>query len=237
MRRNVRQVGFWSAANLAVFAFALIPVLWIISLSLKGPKDFSDRKFLPANPSLDNYDGIFKDSQFTHALLNSIGISLIATLIAVVLGSMAAYALARLQFGGKTLILSSALAIAMFPPIAIIGPIFNIWRNVGLYDTWPGLIIPYMTFTLPLAIYTLSAFFREIPWELEQAAQVDGATPFRACSPRRSSSSSSRGTTSCSRSRSPRPTSRGRSLRRSPSSPATPSSPSRWARSPRPRWS
>ena len=180
MRRNVRQVGFWSAANLAVFAFALIPVLWIISLSLKGPKDFSDRKFLPANPSLDNYDGIFKDSQFTHALLNSIGISLIATLIAVVLGSMAAYALARLQFGGKTLILSSALAIAMFPPIAIIGPIFNIWRNVGLYDTWPGLIIPYMTFTLPLAIYTLSAFFREIPWELEQAAQVDGATPFRA---------------------------------------------------------
>ena len=180
MRRNVRQVGFWSAANLAVFAFALIPVLWIISLSLKGPKDFSDRKFLPANPSLDNYDGIFKDSQFTHALLNSIGISLIATLIAVVLGSMAAYALARLQFGGKTLILSSALAIAMFPPIAIIGPIFNIWRNVGLYDTWPGLIIPYMTFTLPLAIYTLSAFFREIPWELEQAAQVDGATPFQA---------------------------------------------------------
>jgi len=180
VRRNVRQVGFWSAANLAVFAFALIPVLWIISLSLKGPKDFSDRKFLPANPSLDNYDGIFKDSQFTHALLNSIGISLIATLIAVVLGSMAAYALARLQFGGKTLILSSALAIAMFPPIAIIGPIFNIWRNVGLYDTWPGLIIPYMTFTLPLAIYTLSAFFREIPWELEQAAQVDGATPFQA---------------------------------------------------------
>jgi multiple sugar transport system permease protein len=180
VRRNVRQVGFWSAANLAVFAFALIPVLWIISLSLKGQKDFSDRKFLPANPSLDNYDGIFKDSQFTHALLNSIGISLIATVIAVVLGSMAAYALARLEFGGKTLILSSALAIAMFPPIAIIGPIFNIWRNVGLYDTWPGLIIPYMTFTLPLAIYTLSAFFREIPWELEQAAQVDGATPFQA---------------------------------------------------------
>jgi multiple sugar transport system permease protein len=180
MRRNVRQAGFWSAANLAVFAFALIPVLWIVSLSLKSEKDFSDQKFLPAHPSLDNYDGIFKDSQFTHALLNSIGISLIATLIAVVLGSMAAYALARLEFGGKALILSSALAIAMFPPIAIIGPIFNIWRSVGLYDTWPGLIIPYMTFTLPLAIYTLSAFFREIPWELEQAAQVDGATPFQA---------------------------------------------------------
>ena len=68
----------------------------------------------------------------------------------------------------------------MFPPISIVGPLFDIWREIGLYDTWPGLIIPYMTFTLPLAIYTLSAFFREIPWELEQAAQVDGATPFQA---------------------------------------------------------
>ena len=93
---------------------------------------------------------------------------------------MAAYAIARLDFPGKTLILTAALAIAMFPPISIVGPLYNLWRNLGLYDTWPGLIIPYMTFTLPLAIYTLSAFFREIPWELEQAAQVDGATPFQA---------------------------------------------------------
>ena len=93
---------------------------------------------------------------------------------------MAAYAIARLDFPGKRLILSGALAIAMFPPISIVGPLFNMWREIGLYDTWPGLIIPYMTFTLPLAIYTLSAFFREIPWELEQAAQVDGATPFQA---------------------------------------------------------
>ena len=68
----------------------------------------------------------------------------------------------------------------MFPPISIVGPLYNLWRNIGLYDTWPGLIIPYMTFALPLSIFTLSAFFREIPWELEQAAQVDGATPFQA---------------------------------------------------------
>ena len=99
----------------------------------------------------------------------------------------------------------------MFPPISIVGSLFDMWRSIGLFDTWLGLIIPYMTFTLPLAIYTLSAFFREIPWELEQAAQVDGATPFQAFtqdhraagrpgrrSPRRSSCSSSPGTTSCS---------------------------------------
>jgi multiple sugar transport system permease protein len=100
--------------------------------------------------------------------------------LAVLLASMAAYAIARLEFPGKRVMLGAALALAIFPPIAIVGPLFNMWRNLGLYDTWPGLIIPYMTFTLPLAIYTLSAFFREIPWELEQAAQVDGATPFQA---------------------------------------------------------
>ena len=111
---------------------------------------------------------------------NSIGIALIATFFAVLLATFAAYAIARLRFPGKTLVLSGALAIAMFPPISIIGPLFNMWRALHLYDTWPGLVIPYMTFTLPLAIWTLSAFFREISWELEQAAQVDGATPFAA---------------------------------------------------------
>jgi multiple sugar transport system permease protein len=68
----------------------------------------------------------------------------------------------------------------MFPPVSIIGPLFNMWRTLGLYDTWPGLILPYMTFTLPLAIWTLSAFFREIPWDLDKAARVDGATPLQA---------------------------------------------------------
>ena len=73
-----------------------------------------------------------------------------------------------------------ALAIAMFPVVSLVGPLFDMWRTLGLYDTWPGLIIPYMSFTLPLAIWTLSAFFREIPWEMEQAAQVDGATSWQA---------------------------------------------------------
>jgi multiple sugar transport system permease protein len=93
---------------------------------------------------------------------------------------MAAYAIARLDFPGKTLLVGASLTIAIFPQISLISPIFNIWRAVHLYDTWPGLILPYLTFSLPLAIYTLSAFFREIPWELEQAAQMDGATPFQA---------------------------------------------------------
>ena len=107
-------------------------------------------------------------------------IALIATVIAVTLASFTAYAIARLDFPGKSVILAGALAIAMFPPISVVGPLFDMWRALGLYDTYLGLIIPYLTFALPLAIYTLVAFFREIPWELEQAAQVDGATPWQA---------------------------------------------------------
>jgi multiple sugar transport system permease protein len=113
-------------------------------------------------------------------LINSIGIALIATFLAVVLGAMAAYAVARLNFPGKTLLIAASLMIAMFPPISLVSPLFNLWRIIGLFDTWPGLIIPYLTFSLPLAIYVLSAFFREIPWDLEKAAQVDGATPFQS---------------------------------------------------------
>jgi multiple sugar transport system permease protein len=177
---SARQKGAWGLANTVVVIAAILPVVWIISLSLKDPATIADGRFLPSKWSFDNYSGIFRTSEFTRALINSIGIAAISTVLACALAAMAAYAIARLDFPGKAVILTSALAIAMFPPIAIVGPIFNIWKNVGLFDTWPGLIIPYMTFTLPLAIYTMSAFFREIPWELEQAAQIDGATPFQA---------------------------------------------------------
>jgi multiple sugar transport system permease protein len=182
MQARGSRIAGWGSANAIVVVFALFPVFWIVMLSLKDPATIADGRLVPSKWSLENYKGIFKQAVFTDALRNSIGIALIATVIAVVLASMAAYALARLNFPGKTLILTMALAIAMFPPISIVGPLYNMWRNLGLFDTWPGLIIPYMTFTLPLAIYTLSAFFREIPWELEQAAQIDGATPWQAFS-------------------------------------------------------
>jgi multiple sugar transport system permease protein len=179
MTRTPREVALWSIGILVVLFYALLPVIWIASVSLKAPAEVADRKFFTGF-DFTNYDAIFSDDQFLAALINSIGIASIATLISIVLAAMCAYATSRLNFTGKALILSGALAVAMFPPISIVGSLFDMWRAVGLYDTWPGLIIPYMTFTLPLAIYTLSAFFREIPWELEQAAQVDGATPFQA---------------------------------------------------------
>jgi multiple sugar transport system permease protein len=170
----------WSGAILLVGAFSLIPILWIISLSFKDPATIADGSFLPSKWTTSNYSAIFNQAIFTDALRNSIGIAIIATAIAVFLASFAAYAIARLDFPGKNILLAASLGIAMFPPISIVGPLYNIWRNIGLYNTWPGLIIPYMTFALPLSIFTLSSFFREIPWELEQAAQVDGATAFQA---------------------------------------------------------
>ena len=171
---------FWAAGTIIVVLYAMIPIAWIVSLSLKPAQDLGDNKFFPRSISFDNYTSIFEDGQFTAALRNSIGIAAISTVLAVILAMFAAYAIVRLDFPGKAIILSGALAIAMFPPISIAGPLFNMWRSLNLYDTWPGLIIPYMTFTLPLAIWTLSAFFREIPWDLDKAARVDGATPFQA---------------------------------------------------------
>ncbi|HEX7135230.1 MAG TPA: carbohydrate ABC transporter permease [Iamia sp.] len=180
---------FWAAGIVIVVFYALVPVAWIVSLSLKPADEVASGGegflggFFPKDPTFENYSGeggVFKDEQFRAALVNSIGIALIATVLAVVLATFAAYAIVRLDFPGKTLVMSGALAIAMFPPVSIIGPLFNMWRDLHLFDTWPGLIIPYMTFTLPLAIWTLSAFFREIPWDLDKAARIDGATPFQA---------------------------------------------------------
>jgi multiple sugar transport system permease protein len=175
-----RRKLLWALAGLAVLAYTLLPVAWIVSLSFKQGDDINNRRFLPSEWSWDNYRTVFREDLFTDALRNSFGISLIATVASVVLATFAAYAIARLRFRGKKLVLSTALAIAMFPTVALVGPLFDMWRSFGLYDTWLGLIIPYMSFTLPLAIWTLSAFFREIPWEMEQAAQVDGATPWQA---------------------------------------------------------
>src|SRR5215207_1116008 len=134
MEYSRNQKILWALGTVVVLFYALIPVVWIISLSLKEPTTIGDQNFFPRDYTLDNYDSVFEGGLgFNRALVISIGVGL-----------------------------------------------FNVWRNVGLYDTWPGLILPYLSFALPLSIYTLSAFFREIPWDLEKAAQMDGATGMQA---------------------------------------------------------
>ena len=177
-----RQSRWWTVWGALILVWALFPLLWMVSLSFKDPNTFrsSEPSFFPKHWVWTNYDTVFSDSLFTSALRNSVGIAAIATVLSVVVAMFAAYAIARLEYPGKKLLLSMALAIAMFPQAALVGPLFNMWRNLGIYDTWVGLVIPYLTFALPLSIWTMSAFFRQIPWEMEQAAQVDGATAWQA---------------------------------------------------------
>lgn len=176
-----RQKLGWGTADAVVIAWALFPVWYIIAVSFQAPAKISNwGQFWPTQWTFDNYRGIFKTSDFTHALINSIVVAVITTAIAVVLGSMAAYAVARLNFPGKGALVGMSLLIAMFPVISLVTPMFNIMRFLGLFDTWWALIIPDIAFALPLSLYTLAAFFREIPWELEKAAKVDGATPAQA---------------------------------------------------------
>jgi multiple sugar transport system permease protein len=179
-RIGARRAASWVIVDALVLVYALLPVLWILSLSLKPTSTVKDGKLIPSPVTFDNYRGIFRGDFFSSALINSVGIGLITTVIAVVVGAMAAYAVARLDFPGKRLLIGVVLLISMFPAISLVTPLFSIERRIGLFDTWPGLIIPYITFALPLAIYTLSAFFREIPWDLEKAAKIDGATPAQA---------------------------------------------------------
>ncbi|MBW3085871.1 Trehalose transport system permease protein SugB [Austwickia sp. TVS 96-490-7B] len=182
----------WLAlTSLIVIIVTVIPLLWIFSLSVKSkeaqinPELNMLGNFLPTAEgfSWDNYRLILTGGAhdlFMPALVNSLIICLGATILAVALATLCAYAIARLDFPGKRAILVTSLAVSFFPAISLVTPLFEVWTRVGLFDTRIGLMIPYLALTLPLAIWILSAFFQQIPWEMEQAAQVDGATNWQA---------------------------------------------------------
>jgi multiple sugar transport system permease protein len=169
-------------AVLGIVLFCLFPFYWMLNISLKTGPDLSGAALVPPNPTLNNYSSIFKNPDFTNGLRNSAIVALTVTILSLVFGSFAAYALARLKVRGKFWILAVVLSVSTFPPIAIAAPLFKLWTDIGLYDRpyGVGLIIPYLTFALPLTVYILTSFFREIPKDLEEAALVDGATHFQA---------------------------------------------------------
>src|SRR5690606_20474640 len=161
----------------------LIPMFWIFSLAVKPSSIQADNKYFPREITWENFQLILTGGAsdlFLPALRNSIIVCLIATVISVVLGMFCASAIARLNFPGKKRLLLVALGVSFFPVISLVTPLFALWRNIGLFDTIPGLVIPYLSLTLPLSIWVLSAFFQQLPWEMEQAAQVDGATSWQA---------------------------------------------------------
>ena len=182
-RGTGKATALWWILTVVIGVWCLFPLFSIFATSFKTPADLANGKLLPTQWSTVNYEEIFVGGSrelFLTALRNSIGITVIATIIAVILATLCAYAIARLDFPGKRLVLTVSLMVSMFPVISLVTPLFNMWRTLGLYDTWVGLIIPYLSLTLPISIWTLAAFFRQIPWELDQAAQVDGATPLQA---------------------------------------------------------
>lgn len=164
----------------AVMAFSLVPFYWLINTSLKAGSSLGAGEFFPSQPTLENYAVALQNADFLLSLRNSLVVSVSATLIAMIFASFAAYALARLRMRRKALLLALVLSVTTFPAIAIAAPMFSLWSEIGLYDTLLGLIIPQLTFALPLAIYTLTSFFLEIPKELEESAYMDGASPFQA---------------------------------------------------------
>jgi multiple sugar transport system permease protein len=177
--RKGQSPWIWLAV-VAIILFCLFPFYWLINVSLKTGADLSSSSLVPPHPSLDNYSSVFKNSDFTNGLKNSAIVAFSVTILALAFGSFAAYALARLKLRGKFVILGIVLSVTTFPQIAIAAPLFKLWTDSGLYNTRIGLIIPYLTFALPLAIYILTSFFKEIPKDLEEAALVDGATHFQA---------------------------------------------------------
>ena len=165
---------------LVAFMFVvLFPFAWQLIASLKPPAElFGANAFNPIiqNPTLENYETVFTQRPFGKYLWNSLVVASLTTLYAIIISTFASYAIAWLNFRGKTIILGLVLAVSMFPQIATISPIFMFMQSTGLTNSYLGLIIPYTTFALPLAIWNMTIFFRKIPFDLSEAAKMDGAT-------------------------------------------------------------
>jgi multiple sugar transport system permease protein len=165
---------------LVAFLFVVMfPFLWQLIASLKPPSElFGENAFnaIIQNPTLDNYQRVFTQRPFGTYLWNSFVVATLTTVFSIAIATFASYAIAWLNFRGKTIILGLVLAVSMFPQIATISPIFLFMQSTGLTNSWLGLIIPYTTFALPLAIWNLTIFFRKIPLDLSEAAKIDGAS-------------------------------------------------------------
>jgi ABC-type glycerol-3-phosphate transport system permease component len=165
-----------AVSALLIMALAF-PLAWLITSSLTPEAQlFGDPSLRPASFTLDHYRALFEVRAFWVPVRNSLIVAGATTVLCVGIGAFAAYALARLHFRGKALVLAFILAVTMFPQIAIVSPLYLLLRGVGLINTFPGLILPYVTFAMPLAVWLLVGFFRQLPRDIEDAALVDGAS-------------------------------------------------------------
>jgi ABC-type glycerol-3-phosphate transport system permease component len=169
------------AAGALLLAAFLFPIAWVVVGSLTPEaRLFESPWLLPAAPSFVHYRALFDERDFLVPVRNSLVVAGATTLVAIPIATICAYALARLPMRGKAPLLALVLAVSMFPQISIVPPLYLILRALGLLSTYPGLVLPYLTFATPLAIWMLTAFFRQLPRDIEEAAMLDGASRLRA---------------------------------------------------------
>ena len=160
-----------------VVTYCLAPFYWMVVSSLRRTSDIFENAPLPSHPSLENYLAVFDPSQsFTRSMINSVIVAGITTSVALVLATFTAYAMARLRFRFKRVVLTVIIATSMFPVVSIVVPLLKLFTDFGWINTYQALIVPSMSFALPLAVWNLTTFFRQMPEELEHSAMVDGCT-------------------------------------------------------------
>lgn len=179
--RIVGRILFWLLV-IFIILYTVFPFAWAIISSIMPNNELftSNTRYWPSSINWSFYQYVLENGAFLQALRNSVIVSVTTVLIGLTMGSLGAYAIGRMQFRGKTPIMYLILSMTMFPQIAILGSLYQMISWAGLFDRLPALIIAYLTFTLPFTVWVLANFFRSMPGELEEAALVDGATPFQA---------------------------------------------------------
>lgn len=179
-RRNTARLWAKTALLGVILLWCLFPFFWLIMTSLKqGDRALNSPDLFQGPFGLRNYLAVF-EQEFHLNLRNSFVVAGVTTVLCIAIGALCAYAIARLPLRRKILLLSGVLAVSLFPPVALVPPLYEVWRAIGLLNTYEGLYLPYTAFTLPLTIFILTTFFAAIPVDLSEAAKVDGATPFQA---------------------------------------------------------
>ena len=177
LKRTVGKIGFYLLLAVIVF-YTVFPFYWAIVSSLKAGSELFKVEAWPSQPAWENYAAVFSEQPFGRNILNSIFVAVSTVVLSLSLAVAASYALGRIQFRGRTILLFTILGVSMFPQIAVLSGMFELVRALGLYNNLLSLTLSYMIFTLPFTVWVLTTFMRELPKELEEAAVVDGATPF-----------------------------------------------------------
>lgn len=181
MNRNVKSLmmkaGFYLLVAVIVI-FAVFPFYYAILTAFETGSALFDVNYLPESFSFSNYLSVFEGQPFGRNIFNSIFVSVMVVALSLLMGVTASYALARVKFAGRGLLLVTILSVSMFPQVAVLSGMFELIRAVGLYNSMFGLAISYMMLTLPFTVWILTAFMRELPRELEEAAVMDGASPW-----------------------------------------------------------